>query len=94
VKGKLGVCSEFAHSDFGGVLMPVPAVSSVATTVVLTDMFQRETKCDEERMGKGFFAVEGPQLSGQMGAIISVGHPREIVGSKVLSSMEVYDVEY
>jgi hypothetical protein len=60
----------------------------------LTDMFQRETKCDEERMGKGFFAVEGPQLSGQMGAIISVGHPREIVGSKVLSSMEVYDVEY
>ncbi len=47
-------------------------------------------------MGKGFsgVAVEGPQLSGQMGAIISVGHPREIVGSKVLSSMEVYDVEY
>jgi hypothetical protein len=39
VRGKLGVCSEFADTDFGGVLMPMPAVSSMATTVVLIDTF-------------------------------------------------------
>jgi hypothetical protein len=29
-----------------------------------------------------------------MGAIISVGHPGEMVGSKFLSSMEAYDVKF
>jgi hypothetical protein len=95
-KGKFGVCSEFANSTVGGVLTPVTAISSVAITVGLTDTFQHETKRDEERLGDSFFGgdIEGPQLFGQMGAIISMGHLGEMVGSKFLSSMEAYDVKY
>jgi hypothetical protein len=66
VKGKVGVCFEFADSNVGGVLTPVPVVSSVAITVGLIDTIQHETEREEERLGKGFFGldVEGPQLSG------------------------------
>jgi hypothetical protein len=41
VKGKVGVCFEFADSNVGGVLTPVPVVSSVAITVGLIDTIQR-----------------------------------------------------
>lgn len=56
-KGKLGVCSELADSTVGGVLTPVTAVSSVAITVGLKDMIQRETEHVEEKLGDGVLGV-------------------------------------
>jgi hypothetical protein len=77
VTGKLGVCSELADIIVGGALTPVAAAQSVAITVGRTDMTQHEKEHVEERLGNGVPGgdVEEPQLSGQMGVILSMGHP-------------------